>query len=384
MAIAACGEEVVQALSTEMDAAARAIRSGRGRPLDPPVLRYTAAVDLLAGHRSYASAQALLRDLIEERVDGVARRALQGAIARSPNAALVDGLLGCLERPQGVPSPAVAAAAEVLGLRREVEASAALIALLAPQHGPMVRKAAITALGRIGRRDVVDRIAPTLDEPSLAEASALALLMLGDRRGIDFHARALSEHRKDLSGHPGEIVGRYGGPSHLLVLLPTASQGEDDVALGALQGLGLMGDPRGVPTLLKGLDPHDPRKVEIASGALQILTGHAEDPEQPQLQRRWHQWWEANHARFHAGVRHREGRPMDAGLLIQRMEHPDPWVRRTAYDELVITTGHRLPFDSDGPWRVQIAHLKAWKQWWVAHRARTPAGRWYLDGHTID
>lgn len=384
MAIAACHEDVAIALSTEMEAAGRAIRSGRGRPLDPPVLRYTAAVDLLAGHRSYAAAQVLLRDLIEERVDGIARRSLQGAIARSPNAALVDGLLGCLERPQSVPSPAVAAAAEVLGLRRETEASNALLDLLSPQNGPMVRKAAITALGRIGRREVVDRIAPTLDEPSLAEASALALLMLGDRRGIDFHARALSEHRKDLSGHPGEIVGRYGGPSHLLVLLPAAAQGEDDVALGALQGLGLMGDPRGVPTLLKALDPHDPRKVEVASGALQILTGHAEDPDQPGQQKRWHQWWDANHTRFHSGVRHRDGKPMDTALLLHRMEHLDPWVRRTAYDELVITTGHRLAFDSDGPWRVQITHLKAWKHWWIANRARMPAGRWYLDGHPID
>jgi tetratricopeptide (TPR) repeat protein len=384
MAIAACNEIVVRALAVEMEASARAIRSGRGRPLDPPVLRYTAAVDLLAGHRSYDAAQVLMTDLVEERVDGIARRALQGAIARSPNAALVDGLLGCIERPTGVPAPAVAAAAEVLGLRREAEALTALTRLASPGSSPLVRKAAITALGRIGRRELVDRIAPGLEEPSLAEATALALLMLGDRRGIDFHARALSEHRKDLSGHPGEIVGRYGGPSHLLVLLPAATQGEDDVALGAIQGLGLMGDARAIPTLLKALDPHDPRKVEVANGALQILTGHAEDPEQPGLQRRWSLWWEANAARFPTGVRHRDGRLFDVGLLLERMDNNDPWVRRTAYDELVITSGHRLPFDSDGPWRVQIGHLKGWRQWWAASRARLPAGRWFLDGRAID
>lgn len=384
MAIGACGDAVVESITVEMEASSRAIRGGRGRPLDPPVLRYIAAVDLLAGHRSYAAAQILLRDLIEDRVDGVARRALQGAIARSPNAALVDGLLQCVEQPNSVPATAVAAAAEVLGLRREAEAAEALAVLVSPPAGSQVRRAAITALGRIGRRDKVDRIALALEEPLLAEAAALSLLMLGDRRGIDFHARALSEYRRDLSGHPGEIVGRYGGPSHLLVLLPAAAQGEDDVALGALQGLGLMGDPRAVPALLKALDPHDPKKVEVANGSLTTLTGNVEDPDQPGLARRWAQWWEQHQHRFPAGVRHRDGKPFDPGLLIGRMEHDDPWVRRTAYDELVITTGQRLPFDSDGPWRVQQAHLKAWRQGWTAARARMPAGRWYLDGRPID
>jgi HEAT repeat protein len=352
------------------------------------VLRYTAAVDLLAGHRSYAAAQALLRDLVEARVEGVARVALQGAIARSPNAALVDGLLGCLENPGNVPATAVAAAAEVLGLRREQEASPALRALAAPGQNPLVRKAAITALGRIGRRDAIAEVAAGLDDAGLAEGAALALLMLGDRRGIDFHARALSEQRHGLQGHPGEIVGRYGGPSHLLVLAPAASSGDEDVALGALQGLGLMGDPRGVPYLLRALDPHEarttPRRSEVAAGALQILSGHHEDPEATNLHRRWVNWWEVQHHRFPAGVRHRHGKVFDLGTLLQAMEGDDPWLRRTAYDELVIATGERLPFDADGPWRVQLAHLRGWRAWWQAQRARFPAGRWYLDGRPID
>jgi hypothetical protein len=74
---------------------------------------------------------------------------------------------------------------------------------------------------------------------------------------------------------------------------------------------------------------------------------------------------------------------MDGAVLLGRMEGADPYIRRTAYDELVITTGQRLPFDSDGPWRVQLAHLKAWRQWWSANRARLPSGRWYLDGAPI-
>jgi HEAT repeat protein len=348
------------------------------------VLRYVAAVDLLAGHRSYRAAQVLLHHLVDEVVDGLPRRALQGAIARSHNAALVDGLLQCVERPASVTAPAVAAAAEVLGLRKEAEAVRPLLGLAAPTASRVPRKAAITALGRIGRRDVVEHLLPALDDVTLAEAAALALLMLGDRRGIDFHARALHEQRRDLSGHPGEIVGRYGGPSHLLVLTAAARSDDDDVAVGALQGLGLTGDPRAVEVLLEALDPRNRRRAEIASGALTILTGHAEDEEQPGFVRRWQQWWDDHGDRFPKGVRHRDGRVFDAGLLVERMEAADPWVRRTAYDELVITTGQQLPFDADGPWRVQQVHLKAWRQWWGRTRARLPAGRWYLDGRPID
>ncbi len=384
MAIAACHEDVVDALTAEMEAAARAIRSGRGRPLDPPVLRYIAAVDLLAGHRSYPAAQVLLRHVVEDVVDGIAQQALYGAIARSPNAALVDGLLQCVERPAHIPSTAVATAAEILGLRREKEATKPLIRIASPDSSPLARKAAIVALGRIHDRAAVEVILPALDEPTLAEPAALSLLMLGERRGIDFHARALSQQRKDLSGHPGEIVGRYGGPSHLIVLSTAARSHEHEVALGALQGLGLLGDARGVDVLLEALDPKDRTRAEVAAGALSILTGHREDLDEPGYVRRWHAWWDDHGDRFPKGMRHRDGRVFDAGLLIEKMEHDDAWVRRTAYDELVITSGEHLPFDTDGPWRVQQAHLRAWRTWWAKARMRMPAGRWYLHGVGID
>jgi hypothetical protein len=204
IAIAACGDAVVQALAVEMDAAARAIRAGRGRPLDPPVLRYVASVDLLAGHRSYTAAQVLLRHLIDGVVDGVARRALMGAMARSPNAALADGLLRCIEGPSHIPATAVALAAEVLGMRKEGEAVRPLVRLAEDAAHPLSRKAAIAALGRIGQRGAVDIIAAALEDPALAEQAALSLLMLGDRRGIDFHAQALSE--SNGSGAPVVIT----------------------------------------------------------------------------------------------------------------------------------------------------------------------------------
>lgn len=383
LAIAASGEGVVDAIAREIDACGRAMRAGRNRALDPPVMRYVAVIDLLAGHMSFSAAQTLLGQLLTRAVEGHAYRALQGAIARSPNAALVDGLLSCIEHPRRHPAPAVAAAAEVLGLRRERAACAALARLAGPDSNPISRKSAIAALGRIGDRSVVSSLVEALAEPALAEQAGLALLLLGDRRGVDFHARALAEGRRDLSGSPGEIVGRYGGPSHLLLLV-NATAGSDDAALGALQGLGLMGDPRAVPCLIDGLSSRDRRVVEIAAGALEIITGEPVDIDTPGAKSKWKSWWEAARGQFTPGCRYRAGELFSSELLLRRMEHPEPYLRRTAYDEIVITTGNPMPFDADGPWRVQRTHLGAWCRWWDEARTQLPAGKWYLDGKCID
>ncbi len=383
LAIAACSEAVVDSIADEMEQRARVLSAGRARAADPSVLRYIAAVDLLSGHQSFEAARVLLDHLTRRTVDGPARRALQGAIARSPNAALVDGLLSVIERPEDSLAHGVAEAAELLGLRREKAALPAMLKLAAPGANPISRKSAIIALGRIGDRSVADVLAPALDEPTLAEKAALGLLLLGDRRGVDFHGQALNEGRADLSGSPGEIVGRYGGPQYLLLLRGVAESGEGDRAKGALQGLGLLGDPRAVPTLLNKLESRDRAVVQVASGALQILTGHAEDMDDPGGRTRWNLWWERNGDDFERGMRHRDGRVFDAGVLIDRMSGNDSWIRRTAYDELVIASGESLPFDSDGPWRVQQGHLRGWKAWWVENRGVLMSGRWYLDGREI-
>jgi HEAT repeat protein/tetratricopeptide (TPR) repeat protein len=382
MAIASCGPEIVERLSAELENNARAIATGRLRAVDTPVLRYVAAVDLLSGHRSWEAGQVLLEHLTRQNVTGAARKALQGAVARSPNASLVDGLLRCVEAPHEHPASVVAEAAEALGLRREASALGALVRLADRAAHPMSRKAAITALARIGDRSVVDAIMPALEDPTLEAPAALALLMLGDRRGVDFHARALTQDRTNLSFSPGEIVGRYGGPTHLLLLVHAAS-GQGEGAKGALQGLGLLGDPRAVPTLLESLDRRDREVQEVAAGALQILTGHAEQVDDPGWKTRWNVWWERESANFRSGVRYRGGRVFEPAILLDRMEDSDPWTRRTAHDELVITSGQNLPFDAEGPWRTQQTHLRAWRAWWQEVRRSHHPGRWYLDGQPI-
>ena len=135
--------------------------------------------------------------------------------------------------------------------------------------------------------------------------------------------------------------------------------------------------------LLDALHARDRRVVEIAAGALTILTGHSEDLDAPGWRNRWMAWWDGTSDRYPDGMRHREGRVFDCGFLVERMGHPDAWTRRTAYDELVITCGANLPFDADGPWRIQQAHLAAWKRWWAKARHRYVPGRWYHDGKQV-
>lgn len=382
LAISACGPAIVDALASILDNAARAMATGRVRAVDVPVLQYVAAVDLLAGHRSWAAANVLLQHLVEQRVTGPARSALQAAVARSPNAALVDGLLRCVEKPDDHPASVVAEACEALGLRRERSSLKALVSLARQEANPVSRKAAIVALARIGDRRVVDEIIPALTDPVLEGPAALALLMLGDRRGVDFHARALTDNRTGLTVSPGEIVGRYGGPTHHL-LLRTAARGQGEGAIGALQGLGLLGDPRAVPDLLEAIDHRDRRMVEVAAGALEIITGHREEMDEPGWKTKWNLWWEREGDSFDLGCRYRNGSVFTPHMLLERMSADDAWTRRTAHDELVITSGVNLPFDAEGPWRIQQMHLAAWRKWLQEEGHRMRPGRWYLDGQEV-
>jgi len=207
MAIAACSVRVVEHLKAEIELLSKSIDLSSPRSSDPNLARFVAATDLLSAHRSYEAAEALLHHLLDVRPGGIARRALVGAMARSPNAALVDGLLNALEGgadPQGV-----AAATEVLGLRREPISIEPLKQLAQPGANPTTRKAAIISLGRIGDISAIDPLLPSLEEPELAEETSVSLLLLGEWQGVDYQAQSLAAQRPGMSRSLGEIVGRY-------------------------------------------------------------------------------------------------------------------------------------------------------------------------------
>jgi tetratricopeptide (TPR) repeat protein len=380
MAIAAGGLEVVEALGAEMRLRAREMEASSGRALDPSVASYVASADLLASHRSYEAAKFLLDQVMSQKLPDLPTRALRSAVTRSPNAALVDGLLAAVEQPGE--SQGLAAAVEIMGWRRERAAVPALLRLIQGEsQSPPVRKAVVAALGRVGDVRAQEVLLSTISDADLGADAAIALLLLGDRQGVDYHAQCLAAGA-ELDAAPGEIVGRYGGPAYLLLLRGTA-EGQGQKALGALQGLGYLGDPRGVPSLLGAMSARDRTKTAVAAGALEMITGHHEDLEQPGLHALWEKYWEDNEACFQEGVRYRDGQIMDLKLLVKKLGDDDPLVRRGAYDELVISTGCNLPFDADGPWRVQLAHRSQWRQWVHTHAAEFSRGDWWFNGRSI-
>jgi HEAT repeat protein len=379
VAIAAGGDASLRALGEELERLARELEPAQARALDPNVTRFMAAADLVAYHRSYDAARLLLRLLFERRLPEVPTRALRSVLTRSPNAALVDGLLEAVESPRDPRGAALAS--EILGWRRATAAAPSLRALLSGGQSVPVRRAAVVALGRIGDRAAVPDLLPQLDEPLLAEDVAIALLLLGDRRGVDFHGQALAAG-ETLATPPGEIVGRYGGPAYLLLLLNTAGESSER-AVPAIQGLGYLGDPRAVPKLIDALGGRDKARVRVAAGALELITGRREDPEEPGILARYIRWWEDAAPDFHDGSRYRYGHPVSPEVLAAQLSHDDPIVRRGAYDELVITTGAHLPFDADGPWRLQLAHRRAWLRWSRENAEHFPPGSWFFDGRPI-
>ncbi len=380
VAIAARDVAVVKALEEEITQGARVLESATLRNGDPRLARYVAALDLLAHHRSYEAARALLDHLASSYIPGLPGRALESALARSPNAALVDGLLETLEHADD--PVAVSRATDVLGWRRERSAQGRLIQLARDDSAKGVQRAAITALGRIGCEEAIDDIAAALEVAELGEAASHALLLLGDRRGVHYHAQLLGRGDTTRGASPGEIVGRFGDPSFYLLLKGSVAR-DEEVARGALTGLGFLGDPRAAELLVDSTARPEARVAAVASSALEVLTGHHEPVDVPDLRHRWKRAWAEMEKAFIPGVRYRYGRKLDPGVLISRLAADELLTRRTSYDELVIATGEHLPFDADGAWRLQVHHRITWARWWQQHRHSFTPGTWTFHGELV-
>ena len=65
---------------------------------------------------------------------------------------------------------------------------------------------------------------------------------------VDAQAQALVSKKEPISQSLGEIVGRYGGPAYMLLLFRTAEL-EGPAGIGAIHGLGYLGDVRAVQRL---------------------------------------------------------------------------------------------------------------------------------------
>ena len=378
-ALAGCDESIVGVLAEDIAVELKKLQAGEGRARDTAALRFVADVDMLAGHPSFTAAKLMLALLSSEVRQPLAERGLMGALARSPNMTLVDALVRAAEEEQEPTK--LATIVEVLGWRRQTEASARL-RVIAKEGSTPLRRAAITALGRIGDVDAIEVIDDALEFPELSEVASVALLLLGERSGVDFFAQALARGERWLSESPAEIVGRYGGTGYAFLLMQTADR-EGPAGIGALAGLGWMGSVLGIKKLIEHAGGRDPQRQQVALTALEAITGHGEPSDDPHAKQRWKDWWDEHECDFAPGVRYRDGKPLTVRALIERLGHDDLNMRRAAYDELVIATGERLPFDEDGPWRRQLAHRAAWTKWWSENAHELPATGWLFFGQAV-
>ncbi|MGC6507900.1 MAG: hypothetical protein ACON4U_05750 [Myxococcota bacterium] len=360
LAIAKSPKSGVDALARELLLIEKDLQEGVVLPSNPKLYRYMAAVDLLCFHPSLHAADSMLRMLVDERATGLVRQSLVQAVSRSRNMALVEGLIETLRTDES--GRHLLAIIEILGWRRENAAVTSLRQRLDASYSVTARRAALMALGRIGHESALEDVAECLDEPELLEVAALSLLLLGDWRGIDAMAQALHERPESTPYTYGELVGRYGGRNYFILLSQVARQ-DSSAAIGAILGLGYIGDMRAIPILLDQCTHRDPKRTQAASQALEVLTGHFEQSSDIMLRTRWEEWLMKNEGRLQRLGLMRNGQTYSLEFLVEQLGHDSPVVRLNCYDELVVASGAQLPFDGRGPWRTQVAQRKAWSIW---------------------
>ena len=315
----------MDALARELLLIEKDLQEGVVLPSNPKLYRYMAAVDLLCFHPSLHAADSMLRMLVDERATGLVRHALVQAVSRSRNMALVESLIEALRTDET--GRHMLAIIEILGWRREKAAVTTLRQRLDARYSVTARRAALLALGRIGHESALEDVADCLDEPELLEVAALSLLLLGDWRGIDAMAQALHEQPESAPYTYGELVGRYGGRNYFILLSQVARQ-DSAAAIGAILGLGYIGDMRAIPILLDQCMHRDPKRTQAASQALEVLTGHFEQSSDIMLRTRWEEWLMNNEGRLQRLGLIRNGQTYSLEFLVEQLGHDSPVVRQ--------------------------------------------------------
>lgn len=292
--------------------------------------------------------------------------------------------------------PLTALYARVIGYRR-ITAEAALVRRAASR---MVdgRAELAWALGRVGTASCVPALASLAadGDDRVREASALAMLRLGDRRVLK---AAMASAREQVWAQ--RVLGIAGGSdaAHLLLEAVQAGRAGRDAVLA----LGLLGDLVSVMPLFELLDHDD--LGEVAAIALNTMTGaqlrgrvfvpYKFDPDDLSEEERkafdadgtrparlgapygdweqrplrdkagWRAWLEQNKQRFHRKGRWRMGAPHAAPALVDclRAETTPFAIRSATCDELVVRHALEIPFEADLAVTTQRHLLSRLGQW---------------------
>ena len=337
---------------------------------------FLSSLTLLLSHPSLKATEVIIDLVRTTKLGTVASEAIIAQLSRTNNTDLIDELVDLLCPKETI--SALVIVATVVGQRRYTQSFNELVHLLGVQSDTVVQQSCLLALGRLGDDRGLSCIDNVQEHLQCPEYWALSLLLLGDHSAITILVQQLENGLLGEHTRLGHLIGRYGGVSNLL-LLKAMAYDNNPIRVSAIHGLGYIGDSRALPILLEMTGMRDRIASCAASHALELITGHHENTEDYLLKARWQAWLEEND-QWVSGVRYRNGNIFSPSILIEGLQHDDRIVRMSSYDELVITTGVRLPFDVDGAWRVQKSQVLAWEQWWQ-EQVDYPIGRWIFQGN---
>ncbi|MEM7261927.1 MAG: hypothetical protein AAF488_08035, partial [Planctomycetota bacterium] len=291
----------------------------------------------------------LLRELWERRGTELCFTSLLEAAQLSPNRELPAAI-----RPlSSSPLPAVReGVVRCLGARGDVT-SDDLEAALADDDA-LVRRAAME-FSRSGGESLVPILARDLHQPSglVQSAAAVALLLIGKQEGLEYCRWKLQHAVSDLACYPlATVIGVAGCGADFPEI--EAAWSRSGGAKYLAEGLGWLGDLRGVPLVMKGLMHADVAVREASLTALERLGGtsfgklarHGSErgTDASELYRSWYDHWRGRLTHLDLSKRFRAGKLFTPRALLgeifdvsiplaERVRAQTEWLVRMGYGE---------------------------------------------------
>ena len=306
--------------------------------------------------------------------------------------------------------------AEIIGYRGGVDSRR--IWPLFRDDDQAVKIAAMVAMARSGFKEAV----PAMEQAVLHSREAfnehclLPLLMLGSHRALQYVQIAMRSPDYVKPQYP--IYLALAGNQQDYPLFLHATQ-YDGMLLPVVEALGIFGSVQAVDFLQQHLLSEDDELKLEAAKSLNMISGanlketvviieQAEpdlevedvigegdeksgeeqgDSREVEVQRHctdhttWMNWWQNNVGHFDPHQRYRFGKPYTFFTVLEEIARPDSVYndRQRAYYELVIRSGHHIPFEPDWFADKQIDALKKWQLWWNENKSRY-VDKWLFAG----
>ncbi len=294
----------------------------------------------------------------------------------------------------------------------------------ARDSAPSVAGVALTALATVApsHPELSPLLVQSLAVPDLAPATWLAMALAGHPHGLSAPLKALSgpdaeqaalavaltadhaaalqltEHNQQTPS-PGQTaaVGWAGASESVPPLIELLRHDDDEVltaaayALDRITGAQLYEEveidpeeiivPEGPSPDVGDLEPPPPLAAAVSdprdlpsSGSPDTITRPTTDP------RRWQEYWRQRRDAFKEGSRYRRGHGYTPVVSLWEMEG---WLltapeRRFLQHELIVRTGHHVPFDPIDFVSTQDEALKTWEP--IVQRTSAVAGSWSRPG----